>query len=575
MLTFPPPVERAWDRLRPDLAGLVLGSVFFVLALTPSLIPRDILFQGVACGLCAATGYLVGVWLSWNWRTWVSKVVQILWEASGRSLPSWVPRWRRRVEITLSVIVVLGLNAILLQAVHWQQQVASLTDYRAYTPAQYLLVFPVGFSIWMALVMVGRGFLRLEAWLKRHLPQRLPLPVRSVSSWIIVLVLVFTLVNQAIPGIIIRGAESAFSVRNSADPPSTPRPTAAERSGSPESLVAWESLGAYGKRFVGRGLNAQGLEKVTSRPASEPIRVYAGLESAGSDQARAALVVEELKRTGAASRSAIMIAPTTGTGWVDPVAALSLEVLYDGDTAIAAAQYSYLPSGVQFIADTDRARASGKALVTAVVAWWKTLPEGDRPRLLLYGESMGVLAGEAAFDSLADVLDSVDGVLWVGPPNSSRLWQDLVTRRDPGTGEVDPTYSAGLTVRFAQDQADMEAFAGDATWGDQRILYIQHASDPVVWWSPRLIRQTPDWLREQPGKDRSPTMRWMPYITFFQVSADLPRAMNVPAGHGHRYGAEILDGLALISHDSSFTPERVAQARQELERALATQPSDD
>mgnify|MGYP003085287249 FL=1 len=198
-------------------------------------------------------------------------------------------------------------------------------------------------------------------------------------------------------------------------------------------------MGAYGKRFVGRGLNAQGLERVTSRPASEPIRVYAGLESAGSDEARAALVVEELRRTGAASRSAILIAPTTGTGWVDPVAALSLEVLYDGDTAIAAAQYSYLPSGVQFIADTDRARASGKALVTAIVAWWKTLPEGDRPRLLLYGESMGVLAGEAAFDDLADVLKSVDGVLWVGPPNSSQLWRDLVTRRDPGTREVDPT----------------------------------------------------------------------------------------------------------------------------------------
>lgn len=120
MLALPPPVERAWDRLRPDPAGLVLGSVFFVLALTPSLIPRDILFQGVACGLCAATGYLGGVWLSWNWRTWVSKVVRVLWEASGRSLPSWVPRWRRRVEIALSVIVVLGLNAILLQAVRWQ-----------------------------------------------------------------------------------------------------------------------------------------------------------------------------------------------------------------------------------------------------------------------------------------------------------------------------------------------------------------------------------------------------------------------------------------------------------------------
>ena len=147
------------------------------------------------------------------------------------------------------------------------------------------------------------------------------------------------------------------------------------------------------------------------------IRVYAGLKSADTDAERAALVVDELERTGAASRSAVMIAPTTGTGWVDPIAALSLEVLYDGDTAIAAAQYSYLPSSVQFIADTDRARSSGRELVRAVVAWWRTLPQDDRPKLLLYGESLGVVAGEAAFSDLSDVLSSVDGVLWVGPPN--------------------------------------------------------------------------------------------------------------------------------------------------------------
>lgn len=568
-------LERIWDRLGPDPAGLLLGAVFFVLALTPSLLPRDLLVQGVACGLCAGTGYLLGVWLSWNWRTWIRTAVRALWASSGWSLPAWWPRWKRRVEIVLSLVVVLLLNGILLGAVHWQQEVAALTDSRAYTPAQYLMVFPVGFGLWMLLVMVGRGFLRLEDWLRRHLPQRLPMPVRSMSAWIIVIVLIFALVNHAIPGLIISGAESAFSMRNDADPPNTARPMAAERSGSSDSSVPWETLGAYGKRFVGRGLSAQGLQEITSRPAVEPIRVYAGLKSADTDEARAALVVEELKRTGAASRSAVMIAPTTGTGWVNPIAALSLELLYDGDTAIAAAQYSYLPSIVQFIADTDKARASGKALVNAVVSWWKTLPEGSRPRLLLYGESMGVLAGEAAFDDLADVLESVDGVLWVGPPNSSRLWRDLVARRDPGTREVDPTYSAGLTARFAQDEEDLRSFAGDASWSEQRILYIQHASDPVVWWSPSLIRESPDWLLELPGADRSPAMRWMPCITFLQVTADIPRAMNVPEGHGHRYGSEILDGLALISHDDSFTPERMTQARQELERALATQPTDD
>ena len=579
--TPPPPsrpllVARLWDRLRPDPAGLVLGAVFFVLALTPSLLPRDLLFQGAACGLCAGTGYLLGVWVSWNWRTWIRKVVRVLWEAGGRSLPRWWPRWRRRVEVALSLAVILTLNGILLRAVGWQQEVAALTDSRAYTPAQYLLVFPIGFGLWMLLVAIGRCLLHLETWLRDRLPQRLPLPVRSVSSWIVVVMLVFALVHQAIPGLIIGGAEAAFSVRNDADPPNVERPTAAERSGSPGSLVPWETLGAYGKRFVGRGLSAQGLEEVTSRPAVEPIRVYAGLKSADTDAERAALVVDELERTGAASRSAVMIAPTTGTGWVDPIAALSLEVLYDGDTAIAAAQYSYLPSSVQFIADTDKARSSGRELVRAVVAWWRTLPQDDRPKLLLYGESLGVVAGEAAFSDLSDVLSSVDGVLWVGPPNSSRLWSDLVARRDPGTREVDPTYSAGLTVRFAQDRDEMETFVGDASWGDRRVLYIQHPSDPVVWWSPRLIRAPePDWLRERAGTDRSPAMRWMPYITFFQVSADLPRAMNVPHGHGHHYGTEILNGLALVAHEEAFTAERVTQARQEVERALAAQPTDD
>ena len=61
--------NRRWDRLRPDTVGLVLGAVFFVLALTPSLLPRDVLSQGAPCGLCAGTGYPLGVRLSWNWRT--------------------------------------------------------------------------------------------------------------------------------------------------------------------------------------------------------------------------------------------------------------------------------------------------------------------------------------------------------------------------------------------------------------------------------------------------------------------------------------------------------------------------
>ena len=50
----------------------------------------------------------------------------------------------------------------------------------------------------------------------------------------------------------------------------------------------------------------------------EPIRVYAGMPEEGQSlQSAADLVVEELHRTGAFERAVILIATSTGSGWVD------------------------------------------------------------------------------------------------------------------------------------------------------------------------------------------------------------------------------------------------------------------
>ena len=35
------------------------------------------------------------------------------------------------------------------------------------------------------------------------------------------------------------------------------------------------------------------------------------------------------------------------------------------------------------------------------------------------------------------------------------------------------------------------------------MLFLQHASDPIVWWSEDLLFNRPDWLREPPGRDRT------------------------------------------------------------------------
>ena len=56
------------------------------------------------------------------------------------------------------------------------------------------------------------------------------------------------------------------------------------------------------------------------------------------------------------------------------------------------------------------------------------MPKDHRPKLLLYGESLGATGSEGAFDDLADVRNTADGVVWAGPPDSNRIWGDLVAK---------------------------------------------------------------------------------------------------------------------------------------------------
>jgi uncharacterized membrane protein len=80
-------------------------------------------------------------------------------------------------------------------------------------------------------------------------------------------------------------------------------------------------------------------------------------------------------------------------------------------------------------------------------------------------------------------------------------------------------------------------------------LFLQHASDPIVWWSPELAWQRPDWLREDRGDDVSPSMGWYPLVTFLQVTADMAVSNDVPAGHGHRYEHFLEYWAAIIPPD--------------------------
>lgn len=230
---------------------------------------------------------------------------------------------------------------------------------------------------------------------------------------------------------------------------------------------------------------------------------------------------------------------------------------------MVATQYSYLPSALSFLADRDKVAASGRELFEAVYRRTLTRPAEDRPKLLVYGESLGSQGSEGAFDGLADLREKVDGALWVGPPNSNRLWQQFVSRRDPGSPETEPVYADGLVIRFAGDRDDLARPGPE--WRAPRIAYLQHASDPIVWWSPDLVFTQPDWLSEPRGPDVSPRMRWVPLVTFWQVSADLTNAQGVRDGHGHRYGSLVLDGWAAVARPPGWNPELAERIRLEIE----------
>ncbi|CAM5379225.1 Membrane protein OS=Corynebacterium variabile OX=1727 GN=CVA01_04940 PE=4 SV=1 [Corynebacterium variabile] len=85
------------------------------------------------------------------------------------------------------------------------------------------------------------------------------------------------------------------------------------------------------------------------------------------------------------------------------------------------------------------------------------------------------------------------------------------------------------------------------------MVYLQHASDPITWWSPDLIFNRPDWLSESRGPDVLDSTQWIPLITFLQVSADMAVSTDVPDGHGHTYISEIPRAWAKILEPVGWT----------------------
>ena len=203
-------------------------------------------------------------------------------------------------------------------------------------------------------------------------------------------------------------------------------------SGSYESLVPFASLSRAGRRFVWTVTPADVVTEIMGEPArATPIRAYVGMESAATEDERVDLTMRELERTGAFDRAWIMFASPTGTGYVNYAAATILELLSRGDCATVAMQYSARPSPLS-LDRVKEGRHQTRKLIAAFRDRLASIPEGKRPKLLLFGESLGAWTSQDTFaergtQGLVD--DGVDNAIWIGTPHFSK-WKERVLYDD-------------------------------------------------------------------------------------------------------------------------------------------------
>ncbi|MFV2035442.1 MAG: alpha/beta-hydrolase family protein, partial [Halocynthiibacter sp.] len=217
----------------------------------------------------------------------------------------------------------------------------------------------------------------------------------------------------------------------------------------------------------------------------------------------------------------------------DPAGVDPLEYIHAGDTAIVAIQYSNLPSWLTLLIDPDRSRDAARILFDEVYGYWATLPKDKRPKLYLHGLSLGALGSEASTSLIFILEDLIQGAVWSGPPFPSRVWSDITRNRNPGSPFWLPRFRDGSAVRFTGRENALDL--SGAKWGPLRIAYIQHASDPMSFFSPDILFRRPDWLVGKRAPDISPYFTWYPIISFLQIAFDLTLATTVPVGYGHNF----------------------------------------
>ncbi|MBI1620566.1 alpha/beta hydrolase [Aquamicrobium zhengzhouense] len=554
----------SWIRRRIEAlsgVGLALGTLLFAASLTPSLIPRTAVTQGILGGTCFAAGYGIGVFSRWLWFY----------------LELRAPRARLRL-ITNYLIGIFCLSVLLLflwRAGDWQNSIRLAMDMKPLESSHQVRVSLYALATFVVLLAIGRLFSyaasRFAAWMNVYVPRR----IANVVGVTATIILFWLLANDVLLRTAFRLADSSFREFDALIEPERPQPSDPMKTGSEASLVAWKLLGRTGREFIASGASAADISAISDKEALEPIRVYVGLAAAETAEERAALALEELLRVGAFERKALVVVTPTGTGWIDPSAMDAVEYLHHGDIASVALQYSYLSSPLSLLVQPEYGRDAARAIFTAVYDYWRTLPADQRPKLYLHGLSLGAMNSERSLELFEIIADPIQGALWSGPPFESRMWRQLTNGRNPGTPAWLPAFRDGSFARFMnQDGTNVEP---GAPWGPTRIVYLQYASDAVTFFDYHNLYRQPAWMGEPRGPDVSRELRWYPLVTMLQLAVDMAFAAGTPMGHGHVYAPQhYVDAWLEVADISDWSLQKLDELKAHLiQRVGATEDAED
>ena len=337
--------------------------------------------------------------------------------------------------------------------VGWQNDIRELFGMEPISPTSWPVILLTTVAVAALILIVSRSlrvlFGKVAGWLGRHLPRRLAWVLGVTGAAAAVLGAADRCPGQRV---LRRGQRHVLGARRR-------HPADGVAAGGAGALRQPGVAGGVGHPRAGRagsspgwGPRAEQINTFSGGGAKEPIRAYVGLKSADTLQERADLLLAELKRTGAFDREVLVVATTTGTGFLDPRGVDPVEYVFNGDTAIAGVQYSYLPSWLSLLADKQAVRETSRVVFDTVHGYWATLPEESRPKLYLYGLSLGSYGVGSVLNSISIINEPIDGALMSGPPFVNELHKEIVANRDPGTPPWQPIYREGRTVRFTAEQ---------------------------------------------------------------------------------------------------------------------------